>query len=209
MKFAERILVISLMVIATACSTTRVTKEKPSAETLPPAVESTAKKPAVKPVDPQALQTYDTALAAMRQEDYRYALSLLTDMTESYPELSGPYTNIGIIHYRAGRLEEAQAAFRQAVAINPQNAAAYNHLGIALRESGEFTQAEQSYLKAIEQQPDFANAHLNLAILYDIYLLQLDKALHHYEQFQSLQENEDETVKNWIIGLKRRLNVSK
>jgi tetratricopeptide (TPR) repeat protein len=209
MKSAERILIIVLVVMASACSTPRVVKEKPAAETKPGSAESAAKKPAVKPVDPQAQQAYSNALEAMQQEDYQRALSLLTSMTQAHPELSGPYTNIGIIHYRAGRLQEAQDAFKQAVVVNPQNAVAYNHLGIAQRESGLFNDAEQSYLKAIEQQPDFANAHLNLGILYDIYLLQLDKALQHYQQFQTLQQTEDPTVKNWVIGLQRRLKVSK
>ena len=207
MKSAKHILIISMMVFVVACSTP-ATKEKPPAEIQPVTVE-TKKEPAVKPVNPNAARDYNEALTTMRQEDYQQALVLLKRMTEKYPELSGPHTNIGIIHYRAGRLKEAQQAFNKAVAINPENAAAYNHLAIAQREDGLFNEAEQSYLKAIEQQPDFANAHLNLGILYDIYLLQLDKALQHYERYQSLQETEDATVKNWIIGLKRRLKVSK
>lgn len=162
-----------------------------------------------KAVNPAAAADYQQALAAIKQGNNTLATRLLTAMTTEYPELSGPSTNLGLIYFKKGDLTRAEAALQNALAINPNNAVAHQHMGIVYRQQGKFSQSEQAYLNAIKYQPDYANAHLNLAILYDIYLIKFNNALRHYEKYQTLQSVEDKTVKNWMIGLKRRIKVSK
>jgi DNA-directed RNA polymerase subunit F len=41
--------------------------------------------------------------------------------------------------------------------------------------------------------------------LYDLYLGNLDKALAHYNRFQSLSPEKDKEVEKWIADLKRRI----
>jgi Tfp pilus assembly protein PilF len=188
------------------CST--IPLESPEQATV---VDSTTgqAKPATASVNPAAAATYNQALTAIKQGNNTLATRLLTAMSKDYPKLSGPPTNLGLIYFREGDLDRAEAAFQQALALNPENAVAHQHMGIIYRHQGKFEQSEQAYLKAIKSQPDYANAHLNLAILYDIYLLKLNNSLRHYEKYQSLQSAEDNTVKKWIIGLKQRIKVSK
>jgi tetratricopeptide (TPR) repeat protein len=62
-----------------------------------------------------------------------------------------------------GRLDEAEASYRQAIALKPDYAEAHNNLGITLQELGRLDEAEASYRQAIALKPDFAEAHHNLA----------------------------------------------
>ena len=187
-----------------ACSTTAVSPEQQA--TLVEGREQQAAKPTI---DAAAMNSYQQALRAVEQGNDDQAVSMLNAMTERYPAFSGPHANLGLIYLRQGDHTRAEGALQAATRINPKNAVAHNHLGIVYRHQGRFNDAESAYLSALQHRPDYANAHLNLAILYDIYLQKLDGALQHYQQFQTLQGSEDEDVKKWIIGLKRRIKVSK
>ena len=52
----------------------------------------------------------------------------------------------------------------------PANAVAGNELGIVERKLGKFAEAEAAYQRAIAAEPNYAPAHLNLGVLYDLYL---------------------------------------
>ena len=63
-----------------------------------------------------------------------------------------------------GRLEEAEASFRQAIALNlimPKPTITWVTL---LKELGRLEEAEASYRQAIALKPDYAEAHNNLGI---------------------------------------------
>jgi len=186
------------------CSSKSVVPEEVSQGAVTDKSKSTAKK-----LDPKANAAFQRALTSLQQGNTEEALVLFQEMASNYPTLSGSHTNIGLIHFKANNLDLAEASFQQALQIKPDNAVAYNHIGIIYRNKGRFTDAKQQYLKAIEINPDYANAHLNLGILYDLYLRKLSSAKQHYEKFQSLQTEEDKTVRKWILILKRRLKVSK
>jgi len=61
------------------------------------------------------------------------------------------------------------------------------------------------YLKAIEIKPAYANAQYNLALLYDIYLQEIELAIKHYEIYTSLLKKPDEATQEWINHLKGTL----
>jgi tetratricopeptide (TPR) repeat protein len=156
---------------------------------------------------PEARQKYDDALKAMRDGDNDKAKDLLLNLSKTYPELSGPYTNLGLIYFREGKLDDAEAAFLQAIKANPKSAVSYNHLGIINRGKGKFQEAKANYLEALKINDEYAYAHLNIGILYDLYLGELDKALDHYNRFQSLSAEKDPEVEKWIVDLKRRMKT--
>ena len=156
-------------------------------------------------VSPEVRQNYDDALKAMRDGENDKAKELLSNLTSSYPTLSGPYTNLGLIYFREGNIDEAEAAFQQAIKVNPKSAVSYNHLGIINRGKGKFQEAKQDYELALRINNDYANAHLNIGILYDLYLGDLQKALDHYNRFQNLTPEKDQEVAKWIADLERRI----
>jgi tetratricopeptide (TPR) repeat protein len=82
---------------------------------------------------------------------------------------------------------------------------ARNELGVLLRRRGEFAAAEAHYLACLEHQPDFQPAHLNLGILYELYLGRLEEALAAYRRYQALAAQPDRKVGVWVVDLERRL----
>src|SRR4051812_38472879 len=65
-------------------------------------------------------------------------------------------------HQQAGRLGEAEAALRDALALQP-SAAGWNDLGAVLAQTGRMDEAQASFARAVELDPAFAPAHANLA----------------------------------------------
>jgi tetratricopeptide (TPR) repeat protein len=104
-------------------------------------------------------------------------------------------------------LPEAEAAFKSVLARNPANAVAGNELGITERRLGKFTDAEAAYLHAIEAEPDYASAHLNLGVLYDLYLGEPQKALEQFERYVAIA-GENKQVAGWLAELKKRVGVA-
>ena len=161
--------------------------------------------PAEPQVSPEARQSYDEALKAMRDGNNDKAKELLSNLTKTYPNLSGPFTNLGLIYFREGKIDEAETAFQQAIKVNPKSAVSYNHLGIINRSKGKFQEAKQDYEQALQINDGYAYAHLNLGILYDLYLGDLQKALDHYTRFQNLSPEKYKEVAKWIADLERRM----
>ena len=154
-------------------------------------------------VDPQWRRAYEHALGLMVVDKLSEAERELTALAERQPTLAGPYANLGILYFRAGRTADAVKVLEHAIALNPRPAY-YNELGRVRRTEGRFDAAEQAYRRALELDPDYAYAHLNLGILYDLYLQQPDRALPHYERYRALAPGEAGTVEKWIADLKRR-----
>ncbi len=155
-------------------------------------------------VDRSVETEYKKALALLQSERYAEAERTLRALTESQPNLAGPYANLGIVYYRTDRLEKAEEAFRQSLKLNPSNPAAHNYLGVIHRTNGDFDKARADYTKALEIDKNYAEAHLNLGILYDLYLSDLNQALMHYRQYQSLAGQNDKQIAIWIADVEQR-----
>ena len=63
-----------------------------------------------------------------------------------------------------GRLPEAAETARQALALDPAQAAAANHLGNALVAMGRLLEGEEAYAQALAIRPAYAEAHNNRAL---------------------------------------------
>src|SRR5215472_2203608 len=68
----------------------------------------------------------------------------------------------GFDDHRAGRLSQAQVAYRQILTIDPAHADAHNNLGNTLRDLGRPAEAEASYREALRLRPNYPEAHYNL-----------------------------------------------
>ena len=65
-------------------------------------------------------------------------------------------------HHRAGRLTEAVAGYKQALAATPNYPEAHNNLGAALEDLGRIDEAMAHYQRALALKPDYPDAHNNL-----------------------------------------------
>jgi protein O-GlcNAc transferase len=76
--------------------------------------------------------------------------------------LAEAHSNAGVVLAGQGRLDEAVAAFRQAIGIKPHSAEAHSNLGGALAARGRLDEAVEAYRQAIRIKPDYAEAYYNL-----------------------------------------------
>jgi tetratricopeptide (TPR) repeat protein len=73
----------------------------------------------------------------------------------------------GVDAMKAGRTDEAIAAFTQVVGLAPTCADCYYNLGVAHTNKKEYPQAEAAFKKAVELKPDNADAYTGLANIYN------------------------------------------
>ena len=156
-------------------------------------------------VDPEARAMFEKALEALYAGNGRSAESWLARITEHYPDYASPWTNLGIIYARAGREKDALAALDQALMLAPGDCAPLVQTGVLMRKRGEFGEAEKAYLSCVRDEPDNAAAHLNLGILYELYLGRLEDAMRSYQRYQSVSDAPDARVAIWIATLARRV----
>ena len=174
-----------------------------------------------KNIEAGALKDSDDLLSAHGQ---------LKAIHEQKPFYPGPILNLGISAWWLGESDKAIAYMEQvlglesvlddALAANTISQAerddiaenleiytlsALNYLGLVSREQGNFTKAEKCYRDALAIDDDDPTALRNLAILLDLYLGKVEEALPLYEQYQSLLDEPDPQVKDWIFDLKSRL----
>jgi tetratricopeptide (TPR) repeat protein len=111
----------------------------------------------------EALEKHDDdptayiALAQMYTETERGAdaIKLLEDARQKFPDDNSILFEVGATFDRLKRFPDAEAAFKQLIARDPQNAAALNYLGYMLAERGERLDESVDYVKrALELDPD-------------------------------------------------------
>jgi hypothetical protein len=78
------------------------------------------------------------------------------------PNFARAHSNLGNTLQALGRLDEARAIYKQAIALKPDYAEAYSNLGSTLQELGRLDEAEASVRQAIALKPDYAEARYNL-----------------------------------------------
>jgi len=69
-----------------------------------------------------------------------------------------------VAHHRAGRLVEAEARYRAALAQSPDHAAVLHNLGVVLAARGDHATALAEFDRVIGAEPDYAAAHYNRAV---------------------------------------------
>lgn len=155
---------------------------------------------------PAAVQAqFDSAIAAQNAQQWPAAEQGYKQLLEKNPQLSGPALNLALIYAQTERPQLADEFFQRALQINPNNNVAANQYGVWLRSQGRFDDAERIYLQTLAGHPDSADTHLNLAILYDLYLRKLPQALEHYQRYLELNNDEKSPVHGWVADLQRRM----
>ncbi|WP_299594265.1 tetratricopeptide repeat protein [uncultured Microbulbifer sp.] len=139
------------------------------------------------------------------QQQYPAAETELQQVVTQWAVLSGAWLNLAKVQLKLNKPEEAETNLKQAVAVNENNVFAWNALGVLLRDQGRFEEAKGAYENALARWPDFAAAHRNLGILFDLYLHQPERALHHYREARALEPEADRVLAGWIVDLERRL----
>lgn len=170
-----------------------------------PAPRPPAEAPVVRPVVvvERAQTELVATLALLRDGKLRQAEANLEEIVKVRPDIPEAQFNLGWVRQRLDRHAEAIAAFEAGLRLRPDDARALNLLAISQRETGRFADAEASYLRGLAVAPETDRLHLNLGILYELYLKRPRDAATHYRHYQSLQKAPDARVAAWIALLER------
>ena len=150
-------------------------------------------------------EKYRDGITALNNEDLSKAQRIFSEFIRNNPTLAGAYTNLALTHYKKNEIEQAMKLVDKAIELNPEQSQAFNLRAQLYVNNGKIHDAKKDYLKAIELKPEYINAQYNLALLYDIYLQEIELAIKHYEIYMSLLKKPDEATQEWINHLKGTL----
>jgi Flp pilus assembly protein TadD len=175
---------------------------KPVPNSQAPAAPPVPAGPVIPKAPARANAEFTRALNLMRSDPTQAILEFQV-LTQSYPDLPGPYANLGILYRNANQLAEAEAAMAKAAERASWDAQTLSEYGITLRQAGKFPEARTVYEKALAANSSYAPAHRNLGVLLDLYLDDSLQAQTELETYKRLT-NEDKPVSGWIAELKGR-----
>ncbi|WP_341582039.1 tetratricopeptide repeat protein [Marinobacter metalliresistant] len=124
---------------------------------------------------------------------------------QTNPELARSFAREGQLALEQGRRNAAAEAWQKAVELDPGNAVVVNNLALVMKDQHRFAEAAKLLETGISNSPEVAELHYNLAVIAELYLLELDRALTHYNRYRVLTEEDDQLVTGWIADLERRL----
>ena len=113
-----------------------------------------------------AHEWFERGLAA-EEDDVAEAVAAYERCRELDAQHLGARINLGRLLHDAGRLEEAQRVYREAVHECEPDPTLFFNLGVLLEDAARNDEAVEAYQQALAEDPDFADAHYNLARLYE------------------------------------------
>lgn len=97
-----------------------------------------------------------------RVRDYGSEVRLWADTAAKRPTNARAHNNLGQALFRQGRVDEALASYRRALALQPRYPETHYNVGVALGHRGEWLAAVESYQAALRWDPAHVEAHNNL-----------------------------------------------
>ncbi len=140
----------------------------------------------------------------MQEKDAVHPLEHAARLLPADPE---SHSNLGAALRRSGRLGDAEACFRRALALRSDVAEIWNNLGNAQRDLGRSGDAVEAFRRAIDLKPAFAKSHNNLGnALLD--LGKLEGAVASYRRALEIDVNYTEAHSNLGIALRLQGRVN-
>lgn len=149
-------------------------------------------------------QQFVQAAKAMEITDYLKAQKILQSLYKQQPNVHVLGFNIALCQYNLGELDAAQTSVNQLLVQDKNMAKAQNLAGLLAVKNGQFEAGKQHYLKAINVEPNYANALYNLALLYDVYLQDVQAAVNYYGKYLAIVQD-DEQTQGWYEQLSSSL----
>lgn len=98
-----------------------------------------------------------------KRKNFSEALALYRLILAKVPDHGPCLNNMGLLLYHFGEVDQAIAAYRRSIQLQPHEPFAYCNLGTALASKGDSAEAEKMFSKAIALKPDFARSIYLLA----------------------------------------------
>ena len=84
-------------------------------------------------------------------------ISLPQEPATQTAETAEAHYNLGLAYHYQGKLDEAVAAYKAAIRIDPNYALTHYNLGVAYSEQGKLEEAIAEYQKAITNNPNYSD----------------------------------------------------
>lgn len=205
-RLANKLLALAAILVAGCAATGPVRQAESPADSSATAAVAVAAVPAIpRPVvaPERGGEVLLAAIELLKAGRLAEAEANLETVVQVRPEIAEAHFNLGWVRQRLNKHAEAIPPLEKGLQLKPTELRAYNLIGISQRELGQFAAAETTYRKALAVAPGYDRLHLNLGILYDLYLFQPLQALAHYRRYQALQPTPDARVAGWIAVLER------
>jgi Flp pilus assembly protein TadD len=134
------------------------------------------------------------------EANYKAALRLA-------PQLTSCWCNLGNVHLRTGRAEDAVALYVQALTLNPSHWPSRTNLVHALVATKQFLLAKVLLLELIDERPHDVQLRHQLGKLH-FELNEFDEALECFEQAVMLDPEDFESL-YWIGGIRQKMGETK
>ena len=159
-----------------------------------------------------ALEAFKQGVSLVKSQPDK-AASAFNLAIQIAPEMEAAYYNLGLLYYSDTKDINKQQQQLQQLITDAENqgvlsARLMNLVSVNLRKQGKFLEAEANYKMALTLEPNHLSTLANMAILQDLYLGQLTRALEYYKRYQQqleLQGKEDNRINNWLADLKQRI----
>jgi len=104
-------------------------------------------------------------ITAHRGGNLEAALAAYKDVLTADPEHADGLHFLGLLHFDAGKSDNAILLIRKSLERNARNAAAYNNLGNILKLSDKSDEALEAYVRAVEIEPRHEEAWANINVM--------------------------------------------
>jgi len=158
-------------------------------------------------IDKTAINKYIDARRAFHAQKYDLADQLLSELSTQEPKLSGPWVMRGDIAAAQNNLPQAIEHYVTALDLNPINFNAYLRLAKSQRAQGHFYHAQNTYARALALWSDGPELHLNLGVLYDLYLNRPLRAQAHMEAYALLSGGDNNDALAWLDEIRQRTGI--
>ena len=134
---------------------------------------------------PDSTESWFDRAVALEDEDADSAIQAYQRAVAEDPALLDAHINLGWLLHEAGRLSEADQAYRAAIEACGSDPALMYNFGVLLHDMNRKKEAIEAYESALQGNPSLADCHYNLALLYED-LKQPKAAIRHMAQYRKL-----------------------
>lgn len=139
----------------------------------------------------RVMATYGLALAYHDQAQYDKAEAELKKVIAAYPHKTILLSDLGLVYFKSGRLQEARNLFDRARNLDPGDWYASSNLAVTLTTSGDDERALALYRQLVGAMPDFSSGYFQIAGIYsrqgkqDLAHLNLGRSFYFKGQFKT------------------------